>query len=209
MVNRVRVYIDGFNLYYRALRRTPHRWLNPVALAASLLGPDDRIDKARYFTARVKARNGNADAARDQQIYLSALATLPEIEIHYGRFLAKTKTRPLVSPPFSFVEVHDTEEKGSDVNLASHLLFDAWQGRMDTALILSQDTDLLEPMRLLSQEIKMPIGLVWLDNNQPGKNHRNVVSFIRHATPARLSSAQFPTRLMGKNGHIIEKPFNW
>ena len=123
--------------------------------------------------------------------------------------MAKTKTRPLVAAPHNFVEVHDTEEKGSDVNLASHLLFDAWQGRMDTALVLSQDTDLLEPMRLLSQEIKMPISLVWLDGKQPGKNHRNVVSFIRHATPARLSSAQFPNRLMGKNGHVIEKPTGW
>lgn len=209
MANRVRVYIDGFNLYYRALKGTQHRWLNPVKLAASLLGPDDTIDKARYFTARVKARSGDVDGPRHQQIYLSALGTLPEIEIHYGRFLAKTKTRPLVAPPHNFVEVHDTEEKGSDVNLASHLLFDAWQGRMDTALVLSQDTDLLEPMRLLTQEIKMPIGLVWLDSTTPGKNHRNVVSFIRHATPARLSAAQFPDRLMGKNGHVIKKPEKW
>jgi uncharacterized LabA/DUF88 family protein len=209
MANRVRVYIDGFNLYYRALRGTPHRWLNPVALAASLIDPDDIIDHARYFTARVSARAGDIDAPRRQQIYLSALATIPEMKIHYGRFMAKTKTRPLVAPPHNFVEVQDTEEKGSDVNLASHLLFDAWQGRMDTALVLSQDTDLLEPMRLLSQEIKMPIGLVWLDGKQPGKNHRNVVSFIRHATPARLSAAQFPDRLMGKNGHIIERPIGW
>ncbi len=28
------LYVDGFNLYYSALKDTSHRWLDPVALAA-------------------------------------------------------------------------------------------------------------------------------------------------------------------------------
>lgn len=206
---RVRVYIDGFNLYYRGFKGTSFKWLNPVKLATSLLRPTDSIDKARYFTARVKPRVGDPQVVVRQQIYLSALATLPEIEIHYGRFLAKTKMRPTVNPPHHYVEVHDTEEKGSDANLASYLLFDAWRGEMETAIVISQDTDLLEPMRLLSQEIQMPAGLIWLDASMPSRTHCNAVTFIRHARPMHMKSAQFPNSMSGKNGQLIKKSDTW
>ena len=116
---RVSVYVDSFNLYYRALRRTPYRWLNPLALARGLLDPDDEIGAVRFFTARVSPRAGDPEAPRRQAIYFKALRTIPEIRFHYGRFLPKTKTRPLVADPTRHVEVHDTEEKGSDVNLAA------------------------------------------------------------------------------------------
>ena len=53
---RAYVYVDGFNLYYRALRPTPYKWLNLRALGAALLDPSDTVDVVRYFTARVSAR---------------------------------------------------------------------------------------------------------------------------------------------------------
>ena len=46
------LYIDGFNLYYSALKDTPLRWLNPVALAASAF-PRNRIVATKFFTAKV------------------------------------------------------------------------------------------------------------------------------------------------------------
>jgi uncharacterized LabA/DUF88 family protein len=49
--------------------------------------------------------------------------------------------------PTRFVEILDTEEKGSDVNLAVHIINDAWSNHFDVALVLSQDTDLIEPLR--------------------------------------------------------------
>lgn len=71
-IMRVFVYVDGFNLYYRALKGTPFRWLNLDLLAKRLVRPGDTIDRVRYFTARVKARAGDPDAPRRQQVYLSA-----------------------------------------------------------------------------------------------------------------------------------------
>lgn len=209
---RVRVYVDGFNVYYRALRNTPHKWLNLLALARSLLEPEDEIDCVRYFTARISSRAGGGDAPRRQQIYLSALATVPQLSIHYGRFLAKRKWRPIVHPgwdPPVLVEVHDTEEKGSDVNLAAHLLNDGWRGRYDAALVMSQDTDLCEPLRMVRHDMGKIVGLVWLDGREPGSRLRNLASFVRHATPARLAAAQFPAVIMGRNGHMIHKPAEW
>jgi hypothetical protein len=206
---RVRVYVDGFNLYYRALRRTPHKWLDPVALARAMLAADDHIDCVRYFTARISSRAGDVLAPARQQTYLSALQTIPEIRIHYGRFIAKTKTRPLVENEKVYVHVFDTEEKGSDVNLATYLLHDGWQDRYDAALVMSQDTDLCEPIRLVRDDLRKPIGVVWLDGTQPGRRMRDVASFIRQVTPSRLAAAQLPNPLMGRNGHLIHKPERW
>ena len=95
---RTRVYVDGFDLYYGALKGTPFRWLDPVRLSVLLLPRECAIDRLRYFTARVSGKVDPRAPAR-QQVYLNALATLPEVEIHYGRFLAKTAWRPLANLP--------------------------------------------------------------------------------------------------------------
>lgn len=209
---QVSVYVDGFNLYYRALRRSPHKWLNLRALAEALLDPDDEVNTLRYFTARVSSRAVDPDAPRRQQLYLSALQTIPNCRVHYGRFLSKNKWRPIAHPtwePHVCVEIMNTEEKGSDVNLATHLLNDAWRGRFEAALILSQDTDLCEAMRIVRDDLRKTVGLVWLDGREPGARLRRVSSFVRHVTPARLAAAQFADELMGRNGHVIRKPEAW
>ena len=210
-IMRTFVYVDGFNLYYRALRGTPYKWLDLRALATSLLDPANDILTIRYFTARVSGRTDPEEPAR-QQAYLNALKTIPGVSIHHGRFLTKTKRRPLADADGGagdFVTVHDTEEKGSDVNLAAHLINDGWQDRYDVAVVISQDTDLLEPLRMVKDEINKPIGLIWCDGKDVGKNMRRVSSFVRHITPHRLSASQLPTPIMGTNGHLIYKPPSW
>ena len=99
---RVRVYIDSFNRYYRALTNSDPKWWDSVTFSASLIDPDDTVDLVRYFTARISSRAGNPSAPARQQAYLSALHTLPNLRVHYGRFLAKTKVRPLTTEPNVF-----------------------------------------------------------------------------------------------------------
>ena len=111
------LYIDGFNLYYRALKDTPFRWLNLRKLAETLF-PEDTIHRVCYFTALLEARPNNPGQAQRQLIYLRALETLSGFEVHYGAFRSRTIFRPLAEPvpglPAS-VLVMDSEEKGSDV----------------------------------------------------------------------------------------------
>ena len=159
-------------------------------------------------TARVSARSGDTDAPRRQHLYLSALATVPCVEFHYGRFLPKTKKRPLVSTG-KFVEIRDTEEKGSDVNLATHLLNDGWKGSYDVALVMSQDTDLIEPIRIVAQELKRTVGLVWLDGRRTDKNLAKAASFVRHVSGADLAASQFPNPVLKADGSHILKPTGW
>jgi len=148
------VYIDGFNLYYGCIRRTPFKWLNLAKLCSQLLPSGYKIHRIRYFTARVSGTPNNPDAPTRQQIYLRALRTLPNISISYGRFLTTKTMMPLADPPPSgpkFVRVIKTEEKGSDVNLASHLLLDAFRNDASAAFVVSNDSDLLEPIRIVRQ----------------------------------------------------------
>lgn len=205
---KVYVYVDGFNLYYRALKGTAHKWVNLEELAKRILSPADQVVKIRYFTARVSSRAGDPDAPRRQQLYLNALASLPAVEIHYGRFLPKKKWRPLVATG-RFVEIHDTEEKGSDVNLATRLLHDAWLGSYETALVFSQDTDLIEPIRIVAQELKIPVGLVWLDGKKPNPNLSAAASFTRHISSTDLSTSQFPNPIIKPDRTTISKPTTW
>ena len=97
---RTRVYVDGFNLYYGALKETSFKWLNLVDLSYLLLPSGHTIDKLKYFTARVSGASDPYAPAR-QQIYLNALRTLPEVEICFGSFLAKNVWRPLVNLPIA------------------------------------------------------------------------------------------------------------
>ncbi len=209
------VYVDGFNLYYRALKGTHCKWLDLRKLVESVLGPENQVEKIRYYTARVSSfRVGGApggDAPKKQNTYLAAIKTIEGVSIHYGRFLPKVVTRPIVGSPVSnpsFVKVHDTEEKGSDVNLASHLIRDGFKGWYDIAVVLSKDTDLLEPIRIVRQELRKPVGLICPDVQVPG-GFKNVVSFVRRLTLPRLAAAQMPNPVVDKNRKRIFKPHSW
>lgn len=60
-----------------------------------------------------------------------------------------------------------TEEKGSDVNLATYLLADAFRGDCQTAVVVTNDSDLAEPIRVISQELSIPVGLINLTRVRP------------------------------------------
>lgn len=98
MSQRAYVYVDGFNLYNRCLKKTPYKRLDLVALARHLL-PGANIVKVKYFTARISARPADPDQAIRQQAYISALKTLPEIEVYFGHFLSHPTLALNLEPP--------------------------------------------------------------------------------------------------------------
>lgn len=206
---RVRVYVDGFNLYYRLLKRSRYKWTNLSLLASKLVFPSDSIESIRYFTADVTVRAGDPGAPSRQQDYFRALKTLPELSIHKGKFLAKEINRPLVGSEDKIVRVHDTEEKGSDVNLASHLLMDGFNDSYEVALVMSQDTDLIQPMRMVVEDLNKILVVAWFESGQPGKQLRSIASAVRHVSPKMLLSSQFPNPVVGRGGVKIYRPKEW
>jgi len=203
------VYVDGFNLYYGCLRHTSHKWLDLDVLCRRLLPAYD-IHRIRYFTARVSGRSDPRSPAR-QATYLRALRTLPAVTIHFGKFLQSNVRMPLASPlpggPKT-VEVIKTEEKGSDVNLATYLLVDAFRHDSDVAVVVSNDSDLCEPIRIVQAEFGLPVGLL---NPHPVPSQALLKlrpAFVRPIRAGPLSASQFPPAMSDTKGRF-SKPTAW
>ncbi len=166
---RTIIYIDGFNYHYRAVKNTPFKWLDFKSLFTKILSSNHQITQIKYFTALVSGKY-NSSKPLKQQVYLRALQTyIPEIKIYYGHFLIHEVFDPSADPAEKnkSVKIIKTEEKASDVNIAVHLLNDAWLNEYDCGLIVSNDSDLAESMKLVRKYHPTKIlGLV-----MPGKGH--------------------------------------
>ena len=205
------VYVDGFNLYYRALKDTPYRWLDPRRLTEALF-PKEAIHSIHYFTARLELRPGNPGQAQRQLIYLRALATLPDLEIHYGAFRSGVKRRPLAEPvpglP-TYVRVRDSEEKGSDVNLATRLLVDGFNGEYEQAVVVSNDADFAAAMRYVRDGLGLRVMLVNPDarNNSP-RDLADAATYVKRLWRSHLRRSLLPDALTDEVG-AITKPGGW
>jgi uncharacterized LabA/DUF88 family protein len=203
------VYVDAFNLYYGCLKGTPYRWLDIGALCGRLL-PRDEIGRIRYFTATVSARPENPGAPQRQQIYLRALATIPGFSIHYGHYLSHVTRMPLAHPRRGgarTVEVVKTEEKGSDVNLATYLLLDAFKGECEVAVVVSNDSDLKLPIEVAQDELGLRVGVV--NPHPPARRSRALQpTFFKQIRSSALAACQFPPVLTDARGEI-RKPERW
>jgi hypothetical protein len=147
--------------------------------------PGARINRIVYCTARINSSDNNS-AHHDQDIYLRALKATGSVDhIEYGHYTNRVKTlplarkdrndRPVLTHPDWPVMVNDgtghripnatfmvsvacREEKGSDVNVATHLLSDVLLDEVDAALVISNDSDLQLPIS--RARTRVPAGLI-------------------------------------------------
>lgn len=215
------VYIDSFNLYYGCLKNTPYKWLNVKTLVERLLSSQHSISAIKYFTARVSSKPEQPDLPKQQALYFRALKTIPNLNIFEGHFLMNVSRLPIIpnnkvntwkdfirSQKLERAFVLKVEEKGSDVNLASQLLMDAFKNRYDCAVILSNDSDLFTPMEMVKKEFKKKIGLI-TPNKHPSRHLMKVANFVKPIrSKALLKASQFPETLEDKRG-TISKPEEW
>lgn len=224
---RVSVYIDGFNFYYGSLKGTPYKWLDPYALACALM-PSDTVTAVHYFTARVKPTPRNPSVHQRQGIYLRALATLPNVHVREGFFLLKKSRQPKVQPLHPVnpkipnpanptVEIWLNEEKGSDVNLATQLLLDAFDNNFDLAVVISNDSDLVWPIVMVRKKFRKNVGVYKPERpaGYPGatprpdsKELKNNARWFRHIEERHLVASQLATTLTDATG-TITKPPDW
>jgi len=205
---RTNIYIDGFNLYYGALKNTPYRWLDFKSLFVKLLGEKYKIESIKYFTAIVSGKNDPRKPIR-QQTYIRALTKhISEVSVHLGLFKSHVIKAPLAFPTETkkFEKVIKTEEKGSDVNLSVHLLNDAWLNKYDCAIIVSNDSDLSEAIRLVKVDHNKQIGLILPENCFSSKKLINYADFIKRIRKGPLSDSQLPSIIPGTN---LQEPYKW
>lgn len=207
---RTNLYVDGFNLYHRVVKGTPYKWLD-VRRLAELIVKNADIQRTRYFTARVSARPDDPYIAARQDTYLRALLTIAGLSIHEGRFQSHPRRLPIHPAPASgpkTIEVLYTEEKGSDVNLASFLLIDAFREEFEQAIVISNDSDLCTPIEFVVSDLGLPV-IVLAPHRQPSGQLRRVASAQWPIRQGPLQAAQFPERLIATNGRVISRPAGW
>ncbi|WAL49799.1 NYN domain-containing protein [Rhodococcus pyridinivorans] len=193
------------------------------------------IERVVYCTARISGRDNNI-GAREQDVYLRSLQASGSVdELSLGTYVARTTTaplavadkkgRPVLTHPGWPVMVKDgaghddpdavfmvsiarREEKGSDVNVASHLLLDVLDGRVDAAVVISNDSDLAFPVA--QARLRVPVGMINPTKNYPSGRLSGdpQAGAGRHwwyqLTPQDLYAAQLPSTI----GTIV-KPTPW
>lgn len=220
---RVVVYIDGFNLYYGLYTYNPGdqdwvkkevgknkacRWLDLYSLFIDVLPKNNSILKVKYFTAYF---NGDRDPSKPirQQAYINALLKYrKQIEVILGQFKSGVVGMPLVKPKGNrkFANVIKTEEKGSDVNLAVHMVNDGWKNEYDLAVLCSNDTDLIEALKIVRNDVKKKVCWVTPNTIYPSKEIKPHVNFHRKIYYKHLKRNQLPEQIPGSN---LVRPKSW
>ena len=207
---RTYIYVDGFNLYYGALKGTPYKWLDLAKLFRNILEPRHNILKIKYFTARVKAQINDQAKPQRQNVYLRALQNhCPEVEIYYGHFLSHTISAPLAEPRSGprLVNITKTEEKGSDVNLTVHLLNDGWTNVYDCAIAVTNDSDIAETLRLVKEmHAGKQLGLLTPGERRSSLQLVTHVDFVRNIREWTLQNSQLPLQIPETK---LTKPASW
>ena len=229
-------YVDGFNLYYGALKGTPYKWLDLGALCDAIV-PLDQVTKIVYFTAPIKPtiEDSTNQANRRQQIYWRALRLDSRIEIVQGVFKTAARWQPFVDQAWSTVTrprirptnyvdgvedrfagrltrvpkayVLKTEEKSSDVNLGAHLLRDTYIGNLKKAVVITNDSDLKTPIGF-ARDHGVTVGLI-SPAASINRELRIQASFVQSIHGSMLKKYQFEDELVSPTGSRISKPNVW
>ncbi len=92
-----------------------------------------------------------------------------------------------------------TEEKGSDVNLATYLLLNAFQRDCEVAVVISNDSDLKLPIEIAQSELGIRVGVV---NPHPLARRSRALqpTFFKQIRTSALGACQFPPVLTERQG---------
>ena len=176
------VYIDGYNLYYGLLRRSPFKWIDVVDLVTNIImiqDPSSEVHHVRYFTAPVLGRfatNGTG-AVNSQRQYHRALREIngQRIEIIEGYHTVEKSRAIKLNQPIDksdLVEIWRFEEKQTDVNIALTMYRDATLNETFQQVLVSSDSDLELPLKLISGDFDNTLGLI-IPRPQPSPDKRS------------------------------------
>jgi uncharacterized LabA/DUF88 family protein len=208
MSSRSIIYVDGFNLYYGAVRGGPHKWLD-LQKYFQMPRPDDDVQRIKYFTALIDGSH-----RPNQEAYLQALDTLPKVEIILGKYKYKSVKCTISACTYAGSrEFQVPEEKRSDVNIATHMIDDAHCRRADRMILVSGDSDLVPAIHMVKQQFPTIKITVYVPSRNP---IRGAAVEIRSAADKHktlplnlLPQCQFPNPVRGGTTGAILKPPSW
>ena len=231
-------YVDGFNLEKGMLDGRPElRWLTVRKLCERLL-PQNQLGTCFYFTAAKKERFQGDREPLFHEVYLRAIASTGVTVVRgYFRNhiralpLAVREKRlvELIDPPLAptilwermmrqacvraepqrprAMVVH-TQEKRSDVSLASFLLRDGLSGNCQGALLLTNDGDFFHPLQILKSR-GFEVLLAPTARRGRSAHLASVASGVLQISDSTLEEAQFLPQLHIGRGKALSRPESW
>jgi uncharacterized LabA/DUF88 family protein len=202
-MDKVSVYIDGFNLYngLKAKHGRKFLWLDLDAVSQRLLRPGQQRVAVRYFTASV--RNDPPAQAR-QNAYIGALRAATTVSVELGRFQEKHRTC------FQCASTWRTyEEKETDVNIAVAMIEDGVNERFDTAIVMSADSDLCPAVRALGRLRPQKRVVAVFPPKRRSDDLRRVVQASFTLGDAIIRQSQLPPIVHDASGVTYRRPPHW
>lgn len=203
---RVITYVDGFNLYFglRSKRWRRYYWLDLQRLACALLLSHQSLEGVHYFTSRIRSDGSNTEDVQRQTTYLEALGTRPLIRIHHGHFLEqRSKCRQCGAKWMGY------EEKMTDVNIATQLLADAYDDHFDTALVISGDSDLTTPVRLVRTRFPDKRVVIGFPPDRRSHQLQQAASAYFVISETALRHSQLAAQVERADGFLLVRPAGW
>jgi len=228
------VYVDGYNLYYGCLKRTPHKWLDLFALVQHILpsvlyeqdGVPTRSEfctpAVKYFTAPIlNAFARSPDSVLCQSQYHTALRGHlgNQLEIITGYYDARPARAHVWIPKkpageCPTVDIWKLEEKQSDVALALHAFCDAVLDEVDQVIVITNDSDFAPAMQMIREYTHAVIGVIAPIRDGAGcsKVNRQLSKHAHwtrtHILDEEFAASQLPPVVRLKGG-AVHKPLSW
>lgn len=201
-MKRLNFYIDGFNLYF-GMRDSGYKhckWLDIHLLAETLKHSTHELKNVKYFTSRI---NNNPDKQKRQTTYLEAIAT-KDIEIIYGEFRTNWMKCKTCDGGW-----YDSKEKKTDVNIATHLMKDAFNNEFDVAILVSGDSDLTPPVKAITEIFPNKEIRIAFPPGHESNDLKKVANGSFLIGVKKLETSQLPLKVTNKYGQELEKPKEW
>ncbi len=195
------VFIDGFNLYHAIdndFRLRKYKWLDVVALAKSLIKPDEQLVEVVFFTTIV---TWDPQKQLRHRTYIDALQTRGA-RIIYGEFHKKDVHCKKCGAIFQ-----KYEEKQTDVNIAVELLRQAHANTFDTAIVLSGDSDLIAALRLVRDIYPQKKIAIAIPPGRRAEQLKSVAHFHLKIRADQIQNNQLPEIIDLPDGHQIISPY--
>ncbi len=201
-MERVGVYIDGFNLYF-ALKRKGKRhfyWLDPHALAQNSLAPGQVLTVCKYFTARI---TGPEEKRLRQDAYLQAIQTRA-VQVFFGQYKDEEFTcRKCFAP------ARVPKEKMTDVNIAVQILRDAYADQWDKVALVSADSDLVPPLATVRELFPSKFRSLILPPGGFSQELKQVTQTLRTIGDTWLMKSLLPEEVTKADGFVLKRPAKW
>jgi uncharacterized LabA/DUF88 family protein len=150
-MERVTVYVDGFNFYYGLKRMKAidsdwkkFYWIDFVKFFDHFLLQNQTLQKVVYFTTP----SLNIHKSQRQSLLLKANRLINEkrFEVVKGKFYDKE----IICPNCS-TKIIKPEEKRTDVNIAVQMMGDCALNSVDTLVLVCADSDLVPPLEFIKK----------------------------------------------------------